>query len=90
MSKNKRAWPVLAACLIMALVFSGPGLILAGTVAATERPCWFKQFPPEYCTPADMGPGSLAVTLWVTGCCLLLLVAVAGIAVHIARWARTP
>jgi hypothetical protein len=72
----------------LGLLASGPVLILAGIVAATERPCWFKQFPPEYCTPTDMGPGSLAVALWVAGAIVLGIFGVAGVAAHLARHSR--
>jgi hypothetical protein len=77
-------------CLGFALlVIGGPGLIIAGLIAAGTNPCWFRQFPPEYCTSANDGPGSTAVTLWTIGAVLLLVLAVLGLAAHAARWARS-
>ena len=60
--------------VLTAGIIAGIGVIIGGTVVLFSNPCFNKQFPPAYCTPANSGLDTdgwwviLAGVLTVIGC----------------------
>jgi hypothetical protein len=75
-----------ALAVVALLAFAAaPVLILTGSFVVAANPCWFKQFPPEYCTPTMSSPSRLGVRLIMTR---LGVIVALGVLAMVARATR--
>lgn len=60
--------------LWLSACFAAPGLIVTGLIRIIVDPCFFRAFPPDYCTPARQNPSPLGLQMIGVGVGLLIVV----------------